>query len=362
MFISIHPGSSRTVSLACVLTVFAATLIGCQQPLGNANTAKDSYTLGGPGVPAAVDAALQAQPPVAAPLAGQTNLLRNPGFETFTGNTPDDWVSCAADGLSPSSDAATGSKAVQVSANRCLFQSAQISAGQNLDLSCQAKLTQDQGWTGWGLTFYDVAFKPLTSAPTRRIISSTYEQYDTTATAPANAKYATVWAYTEGTLLLDQCSLTVATVANVGNLLINGSFEGNLTNWTTCNDANLVGTSNSAFNGSRALRLTAKGCLYQVTDLKPNHEYELTCQAKVTGKRWTEMSLVYMDANWKSIVRQGVPVVDSNYASYSVVLVTPPEMVRSAVAIYNESDEALVDACTLKDTGLEIEPEPLSVN
>jgi Carbohydrate binding domain len=356
MFILTKSSFSRTVSLAGILTVLAASLIGCQQPLGNNNTAKGSYTLGGPGVPEAVGAALQAQPPVAAPLAGQTNLLRNPGFENFTGNTPNDWVSCAADGLSPSSEAAAGSKAVQVSAGRCLFQSAQVSPGQNLDLNCQAKLLQDLGWTGWGLTFYDATFKALTSAPTRRIISANYEQYDTGATAPANAKYATVWAYTDGKLLLDQCSLSVSAVAPVGNLLVNGGFEGNLTNWTTCNDATLVGTSATAASGARALRLTPRGCLYQVTDLKANHEYELTCQAKVTGRRWTEMSLVYMDANWQPILRQGIPVVDASYASYTVLLVTPPEMVKSAVAIYNESDEALFDGCTLIDTGLEIEP------
>jgi hypothetical protein len=37
-----------------------------------------------------------------------------------------------------------------------------------------------------------------------------------------------------------------------------------------------------------------------------------------------------------------------------VRLVTPANMVRSAVAMYSQSDEALFDACTLKDTDLEI--------
>jgi Domain of unknown function (DUF1929) len=330
------------------------TLIACQQPFTPANTNPD-YTIDGPGTPPAVDAALQNQPPVANPIAGQTNLLRNPDLETFTGNTPNDWVPCAPNALLPSSDAANGLKAVLISQNRsCLYQSAQVTAGQSLNLTCQAKLVQNQGWTGWGLTFYNASFQKIGEAPTRRITSLTYEQYDTSATAPANAAYATAWAYTEGQMLLDNCSLSVADPSVVGDLLVNGGFEGNLTNWTNCNDTSLISISTQAQAGARALRLAQNGCAYQNAELKPNHEYEFTCQAKVTGNRYTELSLVYMDANWKTIVRKGAQITASTYSSASVRLVTPANMVRSAVALFSQSDEALFDACTLKDTGLEI--------
>jgi hypothetical protein len=330
------------------------TLIACQQPFAPANTNPD-YTIDGPGTPPAVDAALQNQPPVANPIAGQTNLLRNPDLETFTGNTPNDWVPCAPNALLPSSDAANGLKAVLISQNRsCLYQSAQVTAGQSLNLTCQAKLVQNQGWTGWGLTFYNASFQKIGEAPTRRITSLTYEQYDTSATAPANAAYATAWAYTEGQMLLDNCSLSVADPSVVGDLLVNGGFEGNLTNWTNCNDTSLISISTQAQAGARALRLAQNGCAYQNAELKPNHEYEFTCQAKVTGNRYTELSLVYMDANWKTIVRKGAQITASTYSSASVRLVTPANMVRSAVALFSQSDEALFDACTLKDTGLEI--------
>ena len=332
--------------------------VAVAQPLEPTNKSPD-YTINGPGTPPAVDAALQNQPPVAAPIAGQTNLLRNPDLENFTGDNPDNWVPCAPNALLPSSDAASGLKAVLISQNRsCLYQSAQIAPGQSLNLTCQAKLVQDQGWTGWGLTFYDASFQKLGDAPTRRITSLNYEQYDTSASAPEGAKYATVWAYSEGQMLLDQCSLSVTDPSSIGNLLVNGDFEGNLTNWTLCAEATQVGVSTLAQSGARALRLGQKGCAYQDTELKPNHEYEFTCQAKASGRRWTEMSLISMDANWQVLTRQGITVVNDVYGNYSVVMVTPPEMVRSAVALYSESDEALFDGCTLKDTGLEIVGEP----
>jgi Domain of unknown function (DUF1929) len=346
--------SARYASLAGLALLLIATLIGCQQPLELTSKSPD-YTINGPGTPPAVDAALQNQPPVAAPIAGQTNLLRNPDLENFTGNNPDNWVPCAPNALQPSSDTASGLKAVLIAQNRsCLYQSAQITPGQSLNLTCQAKLVQDQGWTGWGLSFYDASFQKLGDAPTRRITSLNYEQYDTSATAPATAAYATAWAYSEGQMLLDQCSLTVADTSSIGDLMVNGGFEGNLTNWALCNDANLVSISTQAQSGARALRLAQNGCAYQNTELKPNHEYELTCQAKVSGNRYTEIGLVFMDANWKTILRKGVRVSAGTYSSSSVRLVTPANMVRSAVALYSQSDEALFDTCTLKDTGLEI--------
>jgi Domain of unknown function (DUF1929)/Carbohydrate binding domain/Kelch motif len=345
--------SARYASLAGLAVLLIATLIGCQQPLAPTSKSPE-YTIDGPGTPPAVDAALQNQPPVAAP-TGLINLLRNPDLENFTGNNPDNWVPCSPNALLPSSDAVSGLKAVLIAQNRsCLYQSAQITPGQSLNLTCQAKLVQDQGWTGWGLTFYDASFQKLGDAPTRRITSLTYEQYDTSATAPATAAYATAWAYSEGQMLLDQCSLTVADPAVVGDLMVNGGFEGNLTNWALCNDASLVSISTQSQSGARALRLAQNGCAYQNTELKPNHEYEFTCQAKVTGNRYTEISLVYMDANWKTIIRKGARVSADTYSSSSVRLVTPANMVRSAVALYSQSDEALFDTCTLKDTGLEI--------
>jgi hypothetical protein len=351
------PASSsytRHFSLAGLATVLTFALIACQQPISPATNTPD-YAISGPGTPPAVDTALQNQPPVAGPITGQTNLLQNPDLENFTGNNPDNWVPCAPNALLPSSDAANGLKAVLIAQNRsCLYQSAQISAGQNLNLTCQAKLVQNQGWTGWGLSFYDASFQKIGEAPTRRITSVTYEQYDTSAPAPANAAYATAWAYSEGQMLLDQCSLTVTDTSSIGDLMVNGGFEGNLTNWALCNDANFISISTQAQSGARALRLAQNGCVYQDTELKPNHEYEFTCQAKVTGNRYTEMSLVYMDANWKTIIRNGVRVTNTAYSSYSVRLITPANMVRSAVAFYNQSDEALFDGCTLKDTGLEI--------
>lgn len=336
------------------LTILIVTLIACQQPLTPTGTTHD-YTINGPDTPPAIDTALQNQPPALAPIPGQTNLLRNPDLENFTANTPDNWTPCAPNVLQPSSDAASGLKAVLIAQNRsCLYQSTQITPGQTLNLSCQAKLVQDQGWTGWGLSFYDTNFQKIGNAPTRRITSLTYEQYDTSATSPANAAYATVWAYSDGQLLLDQCNLSLADTSSLGNLMVNGGFEGSLTNWSLCNDANLVSISTQAQTGARALRLAQNGCAYQDTELKANHEYELTCQAKITGNRYTEISLVYMDANWKTIIRQGVQVTGSSYSSYSVRLVTPAGMVRSAVALYSQSDEALFDACSLTDTGLQI--------
>jgi Domain of unknown function (DUF1929)/Carbohydrate binding domain len=345
---------SRLVWQIGLAGVLSLSLIGCQESEPEAPIdIQREYTIGGPGTPAAIDSALQNQPSVAAPIAGQTNLLHNPDLEISSGNNPEHWVSCATDGTQSSSDAVSG-VAVLIGQNRCLYQSVQTRAGQHLNLNCSAKLLQNQGWNGWGLNFYDPNFKKLGAAPVRRIGSAVYEQYQTSAIAPANTAFATVWAYSEGQTLLDQCSLTQSEASSDADLIVNGGFEENLSNWSPCTDGTPLGISRQAQSGTRSLRLTHNGCAYQEIELKPNHEYEITCQAKVSGHRFTEMGLVYLDANWQQIIRKGVEFSASTFSSDSVRLITPANMVHSALALYNQSAEALFDACSVKDTGLEI--------
>jgi Domain of unknown function (DUF1929) len=309
-----------------------------------------------------VDLALQRQPPVAAAATGQLNLLRNADFETVTADAPVDWVSCATTDVPSSSEAASGLRAGMIAANRCLYQSVRVNAGQHLSLNCHAKLVQDRGWTGWGLNFYDASFQKVGSAPTRRIESGTYERYATSALAPARAAYATVWAYSEGEALLDQCQLSELDPSSPNEHMTNGGFEENLANWSPCASSSPVrlglSVQGGAHTGARALRLTPNGCAYQEADLRPNHEYEITCQASVSGYRHTELSLIFADTNWKPIVREGVQVSSATYSNHRVRLITPAATVHAVVAIYNQSDEARFDACSLRDTGLEITASP----
>ncbi|MEZ4607858.1 MAG: hypothetical protein R2865_13970 [Deinococcales bacterium] len=192
------------------------------------------------------------------------NLLSNPGFEfALTA-----WGTCG-NGLSHSSDAKTGTGAADLKGD-CFYQSVDLSAvqgfsvGQDVSLSCQVKVVDATGWAGLGLSFANDTWQPIASAPTQVLSGSQYRSYITTFKAPAGVRYASIWAYTDGHIRLDDCELFIGQPPlPQGNLLLNASFDDGKTYWENCGDASAYSVANGQLN------ISGTACIYQVANAEP---------------------------------------------------------------------------------------------
>ena len=156
------------------------------------------------------------------------NLFANDGFESGL----EGWTGCSAGAIKVSSDAYEGSGALEIIPNNCFYKSAEVSAGDNLILSCYAKITEGFSWTGMGLGFADSSWSTIdVDVPSTRITGINYARYDVKFTAPANSKYASMWFYSENKAVIDNCTLMLEQELppppsfSTDNLLNNGGFE-----------------------------------------------------------------------------------------------------------------------------------------
>ena len=281
------------------------------------------------------------------------NLLVNGDFESL-----DSWTACGLGGsLSLSNDAHTGNSAALLSAD-CFYQSVEVIPSQTLSLSCFAKRTQD-GWTGLGFAFSDSNWQELDgAAPTQEIRDSTYREYTTTATAPTNSSYLTVWAYTDGEVLLDACQLFEGTTPPPsGNLLVNPSFEKDQEGWFNCGNAANIAIVNDAADGDKALQVSNGGCVYQDLQAIAGEEYTLSCKAKYDNAGWATLILSFLDGNWQSIGSDYKVIQGTNYQEYSISMNAPANAVHAAVTFYSEPSTSY-DACSLSVESVPPPPNP----
>ena len=71
------------------------------------------------------------------------NLFDNGGFEASLAG----WNACDPNAMHASNDAYEGSTALKVRAGHCFYRSTEVISGQDLVLSCYAKILSGSGWT-----------------------------------------------------------------------------------------------------------------------------------------------------------------------------------------------------------------------
>ncbi len=289
-------------------------------------------------------------PLVSTAVAGE-NLLNNPSFE----NGVSDWGVCdGAAQLLSSTEASSGLKSAQLTTG-CLYQSVQVDAGQDISFSCHAKVTNATGWSGLGLSFADADWMKVADAPSQTLTGDTYRDYVTTSTAPIATKYASIWAYTDGSINLDDCKVFFGEpAAPAGNLLLNGSFDSanaTQTAWNSCGEAD-----NYTLNGQ--LNITGQACLYQTVNARADLSYKLSCNSKSDGSNWSSMILSMLNENWETIVEDYAQIDSTNFSEKSIVLTTPSNARHVAVTFYNEG-VSTYESCSLTATSDTLPPEPV---
>jgi len=274
------------------------------------------------------------------------NLFDNSGFESEL----EGWTACSDGAITTSTDAFEGSGALEVVPNNCFYRSAEVSSGQDLVLSCYAKITSGSGWTDMGIGFADSSWTTIAEAPTTVITSSDYARYDITFTTPANTKYASMWLYSENPVVIDNCSLILETtpppppLPSGDNLLENGDFESldgtnNPTDWSI----GCGGSWNVSSDYSNELSLTGGACVDQSLSsgdiaALSGQEYTYSCYATNNGG-YASLSIFFDD----------VPMtIEIPEVTYQLIELkgTAPQASSGFVSIYSEAD-LTIDDCSI---------------
>jgi len=145
----------------------------------------------GNGVPATT----VVQTPVASPVPANTgdNLLINAGFESQL----QDWSACTAiNGAAITASAASGSSALSLSTQTCLFQVVNLNDTGTAYASCEAA-NDSNDHTSISLSFSDGDFASLGSTSVT-VTGSNYTTAVTNGVIPPNAVYAAITLYSEG--------------------------------------------------------------------------------------------------------------------------------------------------------------------
>ena len=253
------------------------------------------------------------------------NLLINSAFDQGTSG----WQSCgAATSYTLTNDSVNG-QAAKLSTG-CFYQTVAVSVNTQLSLSCKAKVVDATGWSGLGFGFTNSSYTIIAEAPTQSISGGEYKEYVTTQTAPANTAYASVWIYTDGTIHIDDCSLTTgAPTAPPGNLLSNASFTSNA-DWYNCGNANNWNIASGNLN------ITGTACIYQTNNAQANLDYTLSCKSKRTGNVYTSFILNALDSNYASVGQKIAVIENTNIQEKQISLTVPENTKYIATTFYGE--------------------------
>lgn len=134
--------------------------------------------------------------------------------------------------------------------------------------------------------------------------------------------------------------------ANPDNLLSNGGFSSELSDWNTC------GGQVSASGG--ALTLSSDGCLYQEFNVTPQATYTLICDAAATAG-FASAKIDISDASYTSLTADQKSITSTSMAPV-VSTVTAPDASRQGVITLYAANQASFDNCVVQEelaTGVE---------
>jgi len=289
--------------------------------------------------------------PQVPPISADT-LLTNGGFELGK----QAWFDCAAAANTTAvSSSVEGASSMKVSTGGCLYQSVDAQPGANYTLQCHTR-GSSQEYSSLSLQILDSNFAEI-EGTSLVIGSSDFESQAATLAAPANAYYASVTLYSEGTAHFDRCELLLADgptepeppvppVTPGNNLINNGDFELAKANWNDCSLPGLTSATTDAANGAQAMQVQNAGCLYQEFPLTPGKTYQLSCLAKSEATNYSSLSLTLMTENYTTLASDNKPVGRNLFQRYQTELFTPVDGRIGAVTLYSE-DSAQFDDCAV---------------
>ena len=263
------------------------------------------------------------------------------------------WTGCSEGAIEQSFDAFDGNRALFLNPGNCFYRSTSVKPGDDMLLTCYAKVTSGTGWTGMGLGFADSSWTTTGESAPTVITASSYTRYDVRATAPANSSFVSMWFYSDNPVVVDACSLTVSNPPppSGDNFLINGGFEsvaGNPelpTNWSLGCGANA--RSFTGDNRGGKIVLIQEACFDQSLSADKvaalsGQEYVFSCFVSNNG--FASLTIFF---NGQPIT-QVVPDTGFGYERITISGTAPQGLSSVFVSIYgNDISSAAFDDCSL---------------
>lgn len=137
------------------------------------------------------------------PTPQPASLLSNSGFE----NNLSDWSSCSGANASIVNDAASGSKALELS-NGCVYQEVPVQVGQSLSLDCKAKTAQSKDYASVSLSINNANFSSILAEKETQVTGLSYSSTQVSLVVPSGGASASVTLYSDSTAQFDDCLLT----------------------------------------------------------------------------------------------------------------------------------------------------------
>lgn len=265
------------------------------------------------------------------------------------------WTGCSAQSLAISNNAYDGDGSIEVDANDCFFQSVNATPGEDIVLSCYARVVDQNIWTGMGMGFSDSSWQTISESSATLVSGTTYARYDVRATVPLGASFISMWFYSETAALVDNCTLLPASevptppVVSTHNLLDNGEFE-RVSNYLPDNWQ--VGCGGSAGVSSRSgdtdLTVQDGACVYQslsASDIAAmrGNVFELVCNIGLYTNEYASISL---NLDGEETV-EAVPL--NTFSTLRFTVQAPENTTNGFFSIYSEStaDPLRVQDCRL---------------
>lgn len=158
---------------------------------------------------------------------------------------------------------------------------------------------------------------------------------------------------------LDVPALMARTTASTtpADLLINGSFEQDLSGWQSCSPNPKPKIVSDATDGSKALLIKKQNCIQQGVAINSGETLIFSCDVKMKSNRndWSGLGLSFYDEFWNFIDEPAPGTINGNtYSTYSVTGVAPDNARNVAVWLYTEN-QVIADNCQLQKV---TEPPP----
>jgi len=287
------------------------------------------------------------------------NILVNGGFES----TLDGWQNCgsAANTELVTANQLDGSSALRMFNGGCVYQEFPVQIAEQYSLTCSADRT-GSGWTIMEMSYLDRNYQQL-ATQVAQINEGGYSAYTTTGVAPSDTVFVEVLLYSEANTHFDGCSLSLNSDSTddvvtpepdpdpvpdpATNLLANGGFENNLSDWSACSAADLLIPSADFDSGTGALEANNGGCMYQEFGIEAGRTYSVNCRAKSEGNLlYTSVSLTHMDSAYATLANSELPVDSQGFSSYSTQLNAPANSQIGSVVLYSE-DRGTFDTCVV---------------
>lgn len=122
-----------------------------------------------------------------------------------------------------------------------------------------------------------------------------------------------------------------------GNLISNGTFNTDLSNWSAC------GGQSTVVNGSALL--SNGGCIYQEFAVIPQASYSLSC-APTESTGFASVQLGVSDASYATVATESNEVNGATLEQATASVVVPTSGARGVVTLY-ANEQAAFDSCTL---------------